>query len=169
MAFVQKFLQPIGWEGSTNQFRVWRYNGAAAAVDDTLAEISADNYLAENPVRLTAGDLIVLRGSDYTGLFQVVSVTATTSVLRRVASTVLTGSATYDAPSLATTTTTTTTVTVTGAALGDIAECSFGVDLAGLTATAYVSATDTVTVVLHNPTGGTIDLASTTLRVRVKK
>jgi hypothetical protein len=56
---------------------------------------------------------------------------------------------------------------VTGAALGDFATCSFGLTLAGLVATAYVSAADTVTVVLFNPTLGAIDLASTTLRVRV--
>ena len=79
----------------------------------------------------------------------------------------LSGSATYDAPPIAAAGTTTTTVTVTGAALGDFAECSFGVSLAGLVATAYVSATDTVTVVLFNPTAGAIDLASTTLSARV--
>jgi hypothetical protein len=81
--------------------------------------------------------------------------------------TYIAGSATYDAPSIAPAGTTTTTVTVTGAALGDFATCSFGLTLAGLVATAYVSAADTVTVVLFNPTLGAIDLASTTLRVRV--
>lgn len=79
------------------------------------------------------------------------------------------GSATYDAPSIAASGTTTTAVTVTGAALGDLAVCSFGVSLGGLVATAYVSAADTVTVVLFNPTGAAIDLASTTLRARVWK
>jgi hypothetical protein len=81
----------------------------------------------------------------------------------------LDGSATYDAPSIAIGGTTTTTITVTGAALGDFARVSFGVSLAGLTATAYVSASNTVTVVLHNPTAGAIDLASTTIRARVSK
>ena len=81
----------------------------------------------------------------------------------------LSGSATYDAPSLLTLATTTTTVTVTGAAVGDFAECSFGVSLAGMIASAYVSAADTVTVVLFNATTGTVDLASTTLRARVRK
>ena len=60
-------------------------------------------------------------------------------------------------------------VTVTGAAVGDFAECSFGVSLAGMIASAYVSAADTVTVVLFNATTGTVDLASTTLRARVRK
>jgi hypothetical protein len=85
------------------------------------------------------------------------------------AGTVLTGSKTYDAASLAASATATTTVTVTGAALGDYAIPSLGVSAAGLVVSAYVSAADTVTVVLFNPTAGAVDLASTTLRVRVVK
>jgi len=81
----------------------------------------------------------------------------------------LDGSATYDPPSIAAAGTTTTAVTVTGAALGDFAEASFGISLGGLVATAYVSATNTVTIVLFNPTGAAIDLASGTLRARVRK
>lgn len=82
----------------------------------------------------------------------------------------LTGSATYDAPSIAAAGTTTTTVTVTGAVLGDkVTAVTFGVSLAGLVETAYVSAADTVTIVLYNPTAGAIDLASTTVNVEVEK
>lgn len=77
------------------------------------------------------------------------------------------GKATYDAPSIAAAGTTTTTITVTGAAVGDEARVTFGVSLAGLNASAYVSAANTVTVVLHNPTAGAIDLASTTIRATV--
>lgn len=79
------------------------------------------------------------------------------------------GSVTYDAPSVAASGTTTTTITVTGAALGDIATCSFGVSLVGLVASAYVSTSNTVTVVLFNPTVGAIDLASTTIRAKVTR
>lgn len=79
------------------------------------------------------------------------------------------GTATYDAPNLTTGSATTTTVTVTGAALGDFVQVTFGLDLLGMTATGYVSAANTVTVVLHNPTGGAINLASTTVTVRVTK
>jgi hypothetical protein len=82
---------------------------------------------------------------------------------------VLNGSKTYDPPSLTTGTQTTTTVTVTGAVLGDYARSSFSLDLQGLTMSAYVSAADTVTVVTLNITGGTLDLAGGTLRVRVWK
>lgn len=80
----------------------------------------------------------------------------------------LTGSATYDPPSVAPSATTTTTVTVTGAVVGDDVSASFGVSLAGLVMSAYVSAADTVTVVLFNPTLGAVDLASGTLRAAVR-
>ena len=60
------------------------------------------------------------------------------------------------------------TITVPGVALGDmVLGCSFGVSLAGVSATAYVSAADTVTIRLQNESGGTVDLASTTVRVVV--
>ncbi|MBT2142668.1 MULTISPECIES: hypothetical protein [unclassified Rhodanobacter] len=77
-----------------------------------------------------------------------------------------TGSKTYDPPSIASMGTTTTTVTCTGAAMGQIASAGFSLSLAGLMMSAYVSAADTVTVVLFNPTGATVDIASGTLKVR---
>ena len=78
------------------------------------------------------------------------------------------GSATFNAGSIADGAAEATTVTVTGAALGDfVTGVSLGVDLAGLTVTAYVSAANTVTVRLQNESGGAVDLASTTLRVMV--
>ena len=75
----------------------------------------------------------------------------------------LSGEATYDPPNLGAGATTTTTVTVSGATLGWDASAAFSLSLSGLVMTAYVSATDTVTVVLFNPTAGAIDLASGTL------
>lgn len=78
------------------------------------------------------------------------------------------GSATYDPASLLDGAGATTTVTVTGAALGDfVTAVSFNNDLQGITLTAYVSAADTVAVRFQNESGGTIDLASGTIRVRV--
>jgi hypothetical protein len=82
---------------------------------------------------------------------------------------VLEGSATYDPGSLADGAGATTTVTVTGAALGDFAEASFSLDLQGITVTAWVSAANTVSVRFQNETTGTLDLASGTLRARVRK
>lgn len=82
-------------------------------------------------------------------------------------STVLSGSATFDPPSLVDGQGTTTTVTVTGAALGGFARVSFSLDLQGITVTAYVSAANTVAVRFQNESGGTLDIASGTLRARV--
>jgi hypothetical protein len=80
------------------------------------------------------------------------------------------GSATYDAASLLDAAGATGTVTVTGAALGDfVVGLSFGVDLQGITCTAYVSAANTVSFRLQNESGGTLDLASTTVRALVAK
>ena len=76
--------------------------------------------------------------------------------------------ATLDTASLLTNTTTTDTVAVPGVVLGDIVLCmSTGVSLAGLQRTAYVSAANTVTIVTQNPTGSTVDLASTIIDVIV--
>ena len=58
-------------------------------------------------------------------------------------------------------------VTVPGAQLGDFAMCSLGVDVTDLIVTVNVTAADTATVLLANATAGAIDLASTTVRVKV--
>ena len=78
-------------------------------------------------------------------------------------------SATYDPPSLAAGASTTTTLTVTGAALGDQVRVQFSRALQGLVMTAWISATDTVTVQFYNPTAGAIDLASGTLQATVER
>lgn len=90
-------------------------------------------------------------------------------ILDTAVGTVLTGSKTFDFASVADGEQATTTVTVTGAALGDFCQASVGVSLAGALLTAYVSAANTVTVVLQNKSGAAVDLASTTLRVLVRK
>lgn len=81
----------------------------------------------------------------------------------------LTGTATYDPPSLADGAGASTTVTVTGAALGDVALASFSLSTQGITVTANVTAADTVTVRFQNESGGVIDLASGTLKAVVFK
>ena len=74
-------------------------------------------------------------------------------------------SATYDPASLADGAGATTTITVPSAVLGDACDVSFGVDVQGMTVTCYVSAAKTVSVRFQNESGGTLDLASSTLRV----
>jgi len=107
-----------------------------------------------------------LMGKELRALFDAVRTDLV--AVRSPLSGLLTGSATYDAASLVDAAGATTTVTVTGAALGDlVVGVSFGVDLQGITVTAYVSAANTVSVRLQNETGGTLDLASTTIRVVV--
>lgn len=116
-----------------------------------------------------AGDTTV------TSAFGAADTALQTSILSTAASTyvalanVLNGSATYDPPSLADGTETSTTITVTGAALGDFALASFSLSTQGIKLAAEVTATNTVTVNLNNKTGGTLDLASGTLRARVWK
>lgn len=61
------------------------------------------------------------------------------------------------------------TATVTGAALGDIVDCSNSVDMQGLNLQAYVSATDTVKVFASNSTGAGVTLSSGTVYLRVRK
>ncbi len=83
--------------------------------------------------------------------------------------TFLYGSATYDPPSLAAGVSTTTTVTVVGAELGDFVTLpSFSISMP-LTVTAKVTAADTVTLNYANETAGTVDAASHTVYVEVKK
>lgn len=60
-------------------------------------------------------------------------------------------------------------VTVQGAALGDMAWASYNKDLQGCGFSAYVSAENTVTVVINNNTGGSKTIASGTLKVLVFK
>jgi len=77
------------------------------------------------------------------------------------------GTKTWDPPSILDAAQTTTTVTVTGAALGDAVIATFSVSLQALQLTAYVSAANTITVVLLNRTGAAVDLPSGTLRADV--
>lgn len=77
--------------------------------------------------------------------------------------------ATWDPASIANGATATTTVTVSGAALGDFALASFSLSLSGLSLSAYISAANTVTVVLTNNSGAAVNLASGTLAVLVFK
>jgi len=137
------------------------YNGA-----DRLIKFPANGTglaLREDRILYNQGDLLELEYNVYSGKWEEYR------YLTRKQLT-FTGSATYDAPSIAAGASATTTVTVTGAALGDfVSAISLGVSSAGLVITGYVSAANTVTVVLYNPTGAAVDLASTLLAAEVRK
>ena len=78
------------------------------------------------------------------------------------------GSGTLNVASLVDAAGETDTIVVNGVALGDmVIGVSFGVDISGMTVTAYVDAANSVTVRIQNESGGTLDLASTTVRVLV--
>lgn len=73
----------------------------------------------------------------------------------------ISGSTTFDPPSMATVTGALSSgITVTGAALGDMVELFPPYDTQGVMAYGFVSAANTIKISLFNPTGGTIDLAS---------
>jgi hypothetical protein len=75
---------------------------------------------------------------------------------------------TLDAGSLADGVGETDTIAVPGVVLGDIVLCaSFGVSVAGVTVTGYVSAADTVSLRLQNESTASVDLASTTVKLVV--
>lgn len=77
------------------------------------------------------------------------------------------GTANWDPGSINTGASATTTVTVALAAVGDEVTVGFSNSLAGLMLTGYVSTSGTVTVVLGNLTGSSVDLASGTVSASV--
>ena len=82
----------------------------------------------------------------------------------------LEGSYTYAGATIGDGSSATFTGTLTGAAIGDYSINAAPYTLQGCVATSYVSATDTITVVISNTTGGSKTFASTsTWRVRVIK
>lgn len=76
-------------------------------------------------------------------------------------------SKTYDPASLTTLTQTSTTITCPGVTLGDYVQVSFSVTQALVTFTGYVSAANTVTILVVNGSAGTLDVATGTVRARV--
>ena len=83
-------------------------------------------------------------------------------------STILTGTATWNPASIADNANDSTTVTVTGATVGQPAFAGFSsVTTSGWLISAFVTATNTVTVTLRNVTGGAVDLASGTVTAKV--
>ena len=82
---------------------------------------------------------------------------------------VLVGSATWDAASIADGDELATNITIAGAELGDFVLVSLSIDVADLLLIANVTAANTVTAILANNTGGSVNLASATVNVLVIK
>lgn len=81
----------------------------------------------------------------------------------------LVATATFDPGSLNDAAGATTTVAVPGAAPGDFVQVAFTTPLAGVLMTAWVSAVNEVSVRFQNESGTTVDLASGTLQIKVRK
>ena len=82
---------------------------------------------------------------------------------------IYTGTTTWNPGSIAASGYLAVNITCPGAALGMVANAGAGVDVVDLIVSATVTVADVVTVVLFNPTGGAIDLASSTWNVEAKK
>jgi hypothetical protein len=84
--------------------------------------------------------------------------------------TVVSTTITFDPPSLATGAIAVSSgITVTGAAIGDHIELYPPYDTQGIAAQAQVSLANTIIISLHNRSAGTVDLASGTWGVVVKR
>lgn len=81
-----------------------------------------------------------------------------------VSFTPLVGTATWDPGAIANGAMESKDVTVTGAALGDPCFASFSIDIVDLVISAACTLADVVTVTLANNTGGSVNLASGTVR-----
>lgn len=164
---------------STTQSLYTTFAGVVVGGDSYRNElVDPVNYPATGTIAVaSSGGRVLVQTSGITAVIAAGTITAGNRIIpsgatagratSAVGSAILSGSATFDAASLADGAGETTTVTVTGAALGDFVLVSHGVDLQGITVTGYVSATNTVSVRFQNESGGTLDLASSTLRARV--
>lgn len=160
MAFDLQYLQ--NFSGSGKGPKLWGY---ASTADDATA-VAAAGYFNTAATLLEEGDRIFAEASD--GQIDLV-VSDITSGVVTTRGPGLQATTTWDASSIADGDEEAKEITVTGAELGDFVLASLSVDVADLVLSAAVTAADTVTAVLANNTGGAVDLASATLKVRVLK
>ncbi len=128
-----------------------RLAAGAAIFYPPYSDVAVTNY------DIPPGDTVIVAG-DLNGHWQAIGAAA-----------VMQASKTWDPGSCASGTPVTTTIAVTDSLLGDYVDASLDVSLGGLQLSGYVSVNGTVTAMLVNPTGTPVDLASSTLRVRVRR
>jgi hypothetical protein len=178
-AFFDK-LDIYGY-GTLNGEKVWirsidlldgicNYDKETLAVESTVSPIAFTNGIGDN-IGYIKGDRCELTNVVAGGNAGFVcTVAGEPGTWAPVLGSVIEGSASYNPPDLADGVGDTTTVTATGAALGDFVDAvSFGLDLQGVQLHGWVSAADTVSVRFQNETGGSVNLAGDTIRVRVRK
>lgn len=147
---------------TTAGWQITVYNSTA----QTMTIVNEDaSSTAANRIETGTGANVVIKGTS-TAVFQYVP-TKARWVLVGYEPRYLSGSGTWDPASVANGASTTTTVSVTGAVMGDHVTVSFSLDLLGCSLSGFVSAANTVTVVLSNLSGGAVNLASGTVSAKV--
>ena len=166
-AFSNSLLVRASVSQDSTSPRIWIYESTG----ETIATITAANYFAADPQRLSAGDLVYVKGSDGVRLVTVTSASTSASVVGRFSgSNCFNATTTYDPGNLVDTAGETSSgITVTGAALGDFCQVAAPYDMQDILATCYVQATDTVEIRLQNESGNTVNLASGSWKVEVCK
>lgn len=188
-ALLQAVSITLGWTG---QLAVGRggLGLSSVAAGDILWGSATNTYSARNVLNTTPTALFHLKAGTATASTAPLKFTSGTNLTSAEAGAMeydgsvfylspsttryrvmigLTGSTTVDVTSVSAGTTGTTTATVTGAAVGDPVYVGASAITAGIIFTAQVTATNTVTIYLTNPTSGALDPPSATYSVRVIK
>lgn len=134
----------------------WHYMTARVRLDDVTSTLDLS---------------IISTTSEQTGYFEFSDVTLAPGLtpLGMAPSLFLEGSVAYDPPNLTTGSVYTTTMTVPGAQMGDFVILGHSRDLQECQITGYVTAADTVEIVLANMTGADRNVGSGTLKARVMR
>lgn len=147
-------------------------SGGSRTVNFTFDAQKLDNSTISGNIGTNANtaDWVNTNGLTNVAFFQNRGTVSGSDVIGAPVAKHLSATATYDPPSVASGSQTSTTITVTGATVGDTTTCGHSTITADLwQISCYVSAADTVRVVLKNHSGGAIDAASGTLRADVWK
>jgi hypothetical protein len=171
----------IRFGGTTSSFPMIKRSGAGLQVrladDVALSSLETSSVYAisgSNSIEVSPTAVSVTQGS-YVGILSPTTLTASQSYYLPNASGTLTvtlsGSLTWDAPSIAPGTSASTTFTVTGATAGDVV--TIGLPAVGsmeyIISTAHVSAANTVTITLYNSHSSSIDFASSNFKIKILK
>ena len=89
--------------------------------------------------------------------------------LESVPSIAISASSTYDPPAIAAGDTILQNFAITGAQVGDFVQVSFSQALAGCLMQGQITAVNTLTLTIHNPGAGSVNIVSGTLKVRLTR